>query len=80
MAKVTKTITAPVKKEMDRWEIESALSTLKRAEEIKKDPKMMGHVQKLAQDQIKALGGFVTPGKAPAGKTVARPVRTLKRK
>ena len=81
MTKVTKTIAAPVKKEMDRWEIESALSTLKRAEEIKKDPKMMGHVQKLAQDQIKALGGFVTPGKAPAGKTLARPAtRTLKRK
>lgn len=67
-------------KEMDRWEIESALSTLKRADEIRKDPKMMGHVQKLAQEQIKALGGFVTPGKAPARTLAKPPVRTLKRK
>ena len=80
MAKVTKPIASPAKKEMDRWEIESALSTLKRADEIRKNPTMMGQVQKLAQEQIKALGGFVTPGKAPAAKTVARPVRTLKRK
>jgi hypothetical protein len=80
MAKVTKAIITPAKKEMDRWEIESALSTLKRADEIRKDPKMMSHVAKHAQEQIKALGGIVTAGKAPAGKTVARPVRTLKRK
>ena len=80
MAKVTKPIASPAKKEMDRWEIESALSTLKRADEIRKNPNMMGQVQKLAQEQIKALGGFVTSGKAPAAKTVARPVRTLKRK
>ena len=75
MAKVSKAI-APIKKEMDRWEIESALSTLKRADEIRKDPRMMGHVQKLAQEQIKALGGFV----APARTLAKAPVRTLKRK
>jgi len=75
-----KTIGTPVKKEMERWEIESALSTLKRADEIRKDPKMMGHVQKLAQEQIKALGGFVTSSKAPARTLAKSPVRTLKRK
>ena len=72
MAKVTKTIAAPIKKEMDRWEIESALSTLRRADEIRKNPSMMTKVKSLAQEQIKALGGVV-------GGT-AKPVRTLKRK
>ena len=57
-------------KEMDKWEIESALSTLRRADEIRKDPKMMNKVKSLAQEQIKALGGVV-------GAT--RPTRTLKR-
>jgi hypothetical protein len=55
---------------MDKWEIESALSTLRRADEIRKDPKMMNKVKSLAQEQIKALGGVV-------GTT--KPTRTLKR-
>ena len=59
-------------KEMEKWEIESALSTLRRADEIRKDPRMMTKVKSLAQEQIKALGGVV------GGTT--RPVRTLKRK
>ena len=59
-------------KEMEKWEIESALSTLRRADEIRKDPKMMTKVKSLAQEQIKALGGVV--GGA------SKPVRTLKRK
>ena len=59
-------------KEMEKWEIESALSTLRRADEIRKDPRMMTKVKSLAQEQIKALGGVV-------GGT-AKPVRTLKRK
>ena len=58
-------------KEMEKWEIESALSTLRRADEIRKDPKMMTKVKSLAQEQIKALGGVVGSNK---------PVRTLKRK
>ena len=72
MAKVTKAIAAPVRKEMDKWEIESALSTLRRADEIRKNPSMMTKVKSLAQEQIKALGGVV-------GGT-AKPVRTLKKK
>lgn len=59
-------------KEMDKWEVESALSTLRRADEIRKNPSMMTKVKSLAQEQIKALGGVV------GGTT--RPVRTLKRK
>jgi hypothetical protein len=68
--KTTTAIKMAPSREMDKWEIESALSTLRRADEIRKDPKMMNKVKSLAQEQIKALGGVV-------GTT--RPTRTLKR-
>jgi len=54
---------AAPKAEMRKWEVESAMNTLKRAEEIRKDMRMMKDVQNLAQEQIKMLGGFVGPGK-----------------
>ena len=61
-----------------QWEIESALSTLQRAEEIRKDSKMMKDVKKLADQRVKnlqSLAGSVSK------KTVSRPKRkTLKRK
>ena len=58
--KSTSTVVKAVspKAEMRKWEIESALSTLKRADEIRKDTKMMNDVKKLAQEQIKMLGGI----------------------
>ena len=37
------------KTDMRKWEVESALSTLKRADEIRKNTKMMADVKKLAQ-------------------------------
>jgi hypothetical protein len=43
------------KADMRKWEIESALSTLKRANEIRKDAKMMNDVKKLAQEQMSVL-------------------------
>lgn len=46
------------KAEMRKWEIESALSTLKRADEIRKDAKMMADVKKLAQQQMNVLSSF----------------------
>lgn len=51
------TVSAPMnhKAEMRKWEIESALSTLKRADEIRKDAKMMNDVKKLAQEQMGIL-------------------------
>lgn len=52
-------ISSPNKAEMRKWEIESAMNTLRRAEEIRKDVKMMNDVKKLAQEQIKMLGGMV---------------------
>ena len=46
------------KADMRKWEIESALNTLKRADEIRKDAKMMGDVKKLAQEQMNVLKTF----------------------
>jgi hypothetical protein len=51
-------VTASPKAEMRKWEIESALSTLKRADEIRKDAKMMNDVKKLAQEQMSVLKSF----------------------
>jgi hypothetical protein len=51
-------ISSPNKNEMRKWEIESALSTLKRADEIRKDTKMMNDVKKLAQEQMSVLKTF----------------------
>jgi hypothetical protein len=52
------TVSATPKAEMRKWEIESALSTLKRADEIRKDAKMMNDVKKLAQEQMSVLKTF----------------------
>jgi hypothetical protein len=46
------------KNDMRKWEIESALSTLKRADEIRKDSKMMNDVKRLAQDQVNVLNNY----------------------
>jgi len=50
------------KNDMRKWEVESALSTLKRADEIRKNTKMMADVKKLAQEQVNVLNNF-TKGK-----------------
>jgi hypothetical protein len=60
--KVTASTSMTPKAEMRKWEIESAMNTLRRAEEIRKDAKMMTDVKRLAQEQIKMLGG-ITKGK-----------------
>lgn len=57
---VSTTISATPKAEMRKWEIESALSTLKRADEIRKNTKMMADVKKLAQEQMNVLKTFGT--------------------
>ena len=50
------------KTDMRKWEVESALSTLNRADEIRKNTKMMADVKKLAQEQVNVLNNF-TKGK-----------------
>lgn len=76
----------PSKTEMRKWEVESALSTLQRAEEIKKNASLMRDVKKAAKsqaDSLMKLGGAVTSKrtvtrKSPARKTTTK--RTLRRK
>jgi hypothetical protein len=64
----------PTKSEMRKWEVESAMSTLQRAEEIKKNASLMRDVKSAAKKQaaqLMKLGG-------PVKKTVAK--KTIKRK
>ena len=56
-------VSSSSKAEMRKWEIESAMNTLRRADEIRKDNKMMNDVKRLAQEQIKMLGGIANPKK-----------------
>ena len=46
------------KADMRKYEIESALSTLKRAEDIRKDKKMMTDIANLAKEQMNVLKNF----------------------
>ena len=46
------------KTDMRKYEVESALSTLKRADEIRKNTKMMNDIKKLAQEQVNVLKNF----------------------
>ena len=39
----------------DEWEVEGALRTLTRAAEIRKDPKMMAKVRKMAKEKIERM-------------------------
>jgi hypothetical protein len=61
--KSSPTVSMSSKAEMRKWEVESAISTLRRADEIRKDSKMMNDVKKLAQEQIKMLGGIANSKK-----------------
>ena len=56
-------VSQSAKAEMKKWEIESAMNTLRRADEIRNDAKMMNDVKKLAQEQIKMLGGIANSKK-----------------
>jgi hypothetical protein len=72
----------PSKTEMRKWEVESALSTLQRAEEIKKNASLMRDVRKAAKsqaDSLMKLGGAVTSKKTITRKSPSKK-RTLKRK
>ncbi|WP_337058224.1 hypothetical protein [Pseudomonas sp. USHLN015] len=46
---------APQVDESDKWRIEDDLRTLTRAEEIKKDPKRMAAVRRLANEKLAEL-------------------------
>ena len=57
-ASVGMTISATPKAEMRKWEIQSDLEALKRADEIRKDAKRMSDVKALAQQQMNILKNF----------------------
>jgi len=72
-------ITNMNKKEMRQFEVQSAMSTLQRAEEIKKDSKLMADVRKAAMDEVKKLQSLAGGSAASAKRTLPRR-KTLKRK
>lgn len=39
----------------ETWQVEDALRTLERAEQIKRDPKLMPKVRKLAKERLKDI-------------------------
>jgi hypothetical protein len=65
------------KKEIRQFEVQSAMSTLQRAEEIKKDSRLMGDVKKAAMTEVKKLQSLA--GSSSSKKTVSRK-KTLKKK
>jgi|TARA_R110000851_G_scaffold243642_1_gene396260 hypothetical protein len=67
------------KKSERKWEVESAMSTLQRAEEIRKDSKLMGDVRKAASAEAKKFQALASGGSAAPKKTLPRK-KTLKRK
>jgi hypothetical protein len=60
-------------KKYDKYEIESAVDSLLRAEEIKKDEGLMKHVRKQAGKKVAALQGFAEVVKKPGKK----PIRSI---
>lgn len=46
-----------------RWRAEDAMRTLMRAEELKKDKKLMSDVQKMAKEQAAKMSGLCGKGK-----------------
>lgn len=61
------------KKSERQWEVQSAMSTLQRAQEIQKDAKLMADVKKAAMAEVKKLQTI-------AGKSAPTPKKTLPRK
>ena len=46
-----------VKKKIDSWEVNDAMHTLKRADEIRKNPTLMGEVKKSVANLSKMVSG-----------------------
>ena len=63
MTKKTKTKSSPpVMKEERKWKVQEALSTLKRAEEIKKDKPMMKDCKKMAKEEMAMMSKIAKKG------------------
>ena len=72
------------KAEMREWEVQSAMATLQRAQEIRKDSKLMSDVKKEAKKQAERLmtlgGSMSSPKKRTLSKSTSTNKRKLKRK
>lgn len=49
---------SPMASDDNRWKVEDAMRTLMRAEELKKDKKLMSDVQKMAKEQAAKMSGL----------------------
>lgn len=56
MASKQPTVSAAQKKQERQWQVESALSTLQRADQIRKDKGLMADVKKAASSIAQAVG------------------------
>jgi hypothetical protein len=65
------------KKSERQWEVQNAMSTLQRAQDIQKDAKLMADVKKAAMAEVKKLQSLA--GSTAPKKTLPRK-KTLKRK
>jgi hypothetical protein len=65
------------KKSERKWEVQNAMSTLQRAQDIQKDAKLMSDVKKAAMAEVKKLQSLA--GSTAPKKTLPRK-KTLKRK
>lgn len=70
------------KRPRDRWEIEDDLRTLKRAEEIKKDPERIREAQALLREQRKAENSIlgITPPPPTPGRNNPATIMQLNHK
>lgn len=64
------------KKSERQWEVQNAMSTLQRAQDIQKDAKLMADVKKAAMAEVKKLQSLA--GSSAPKKTLPRK-KTLKR-
>jgi len=72
-------LTNMTKKDMREFEVQSAMSTLQRAQEIQKDAKLMREVRSMASKEAQKFQALASGGSVKPKKTLPRR-KTLKRK
>ena len=77
---MTKLIDIKMNKKSERqWEVQDAMSTLQRAQDIQKDAKLMGAIRIAASAEAKKFQALASGGSVAPKKTLSRK-KTLKRK
>jgi hypothetical protein len=72
-------LTNMTKKDMREFEVQSAMSTLQRAQDIQKDAKLMKEVRSMASKEAQKFQALAGGGSVAPKKTLSRK-KTLKRK